>query len=367
MPRRLFLITGPAVVAAALLVGTLVDPASAGARALPGHGTPVLGKRVIGHSVQGRKIVAYHLGDPRAKTTALIIGQMHGDEPAGIKVANSIIHGSHSIEGINLWVIPTMNPDGSHRDTRQNAHGVDLNRNWPHNWKRLSGQYYSGPRPLSEPETRAVWKFLKRMRPRYVVSLHQPLDGVDKTAGHGKAYRKFRNALARNLHLQVKNFNCWSVCHGSMSGWYEQHHIGVAVETVEFGWHPKRSYLVGTARRGIVSALHGSFGSLRRHDPHVQLHYTPSSGAVTVRGWAYDVDAPNTRLLVHLDEGTQTLARHRTHQPSPTLDRRRRIRGAHAFGFTLPAKPGTHRYCFSARNLRAGANNRTCETVRVPS
>jgi hypothetical protein len=165
----------------------------------------------------------------------------------------------------------------------------------------------------------------------------------------------------------VKNFDCWSVCHGSMSGWYEQHHIGVAVETVEFGSHPAHSYLEGTARRGIVDALHGSFGSLRHHDPRLHLRYTPSAGKVTVSGWAYDIDAPGARLLVHLDQGARTLARHRTHQASPQLDARRHIRGKHGFGFTVAAHPGAHRYCFSARNLRAGANTRSCETVRVPS
>jgi hypothetical protein len=260
-----------------------------------------------------------------------------------------------------------MNPDGDARHTRQNARGVDLNRNWPHHWKHLTGQYYSGPRPLSEPETRAVWKFLKQLRPRFVVSLHQPLDGVDKTAGHGKAYRRFRDALARNLRLQVKDFNCWSVCHGSMSGWYEQHHIGVAVETVEFGWHPAHGYLVGRARRGIVAALHGSFGSLRRHDPRMHVRYMPTAGKITVSGWAYDTDAANIRLLIHLDERGRTLARHVTHRPSPDLDTRRHITGRHGFRFAVPATPGTHRYCFAARNVRVGANNRSCQSVRVPS
>ena len=56
---------------------------------------------------------------------------MHGDEHAGVTVADSIIHGKVSVEGINLWVIPTMNPDGNAAHTRQNAHEVDLNRNWP--------------------------------------------------------------------------------------------------------------------------------------------------------------------------------------------------------------------------------------------
>ena len=353
------------IVGALAMAGTVALAAPAAAR--PGRGTPVLGKKVIGHSVLGRKIVAYHLGDPHARTTALVLGEMHGDEPAGVTLARSIIDGRHSIEGINLWVIPTMNPDGYARGTRQNADGVDLNRNWPHNWARLKGQYYSGPHPLSEPETRAVWKFLKRVRPRYVVSLHQPLDGVDKTAGKGKAYRRFRDALARNLGLSVKNFNCWSVCHGSMSGWYEQQNIGVAVETVEFGWHPGHAYLVGRARKGIVAALGGSFGSLRPHDPRVHLAYTASSGHVRVSGWAYDTDASGRRLLVHLDQGSRTLVRHLTHRPSPHLDSARGIRGRHEFGFTVAATPGRHRYCFTARNLQAGANTRLCHTVRVSS
>jgi hypothetical protein len=154
-----------------------------------------------------------------------------------------------------------MNPDGDAMHTRQNAHHVDLNRNWPYDWAPLSGQYYSGPKPLSEPESRAVHRFLLELRPRYVVSLHQPLDGVDKFAGSGPAYRSFRAALSRNLGLPVKNFACWSVCHGSMSRWYQAHRIGVALETVEFGWHPARAYLTGRARRGIVAALGGHFGT----------------------------------------------------------------------------------------------------------
>src|SRR5579875_3042989 len=190
----------------------------------PGHevgtATPVLGKKVIGHSVRGRKIIAYHLGDPSAKRPVLILGQMHGDEPAGVTIAKSIIDGAKAVEGIDLWVIPTMNPDGFARGTRQNAHGVDLNRNWPNKWQRLKGEYYSGPRPLSEPETRAMYRFLKKLRPQYIVSLHQPLDGVDTTDGNSRAYREFRDALARNLGMPIKAFNCWSVCHGTMTRWY---------------------------------------------------------------------------------------------------------------------------------------------------
>ena len=238
-----------AVTAALALTGLLV-PRPAGAAA------PVLGRQVIGFSVRHRPIVAYHLGGAHERPV-VIIGQMHGNETAGVRLANSIVRGSAAVRGIDLWVIPTMNPDGYAAHRRQNAHGVDLNRNFPHWWTRLTGANYSGPAPRSEPETRAVFAFLRRLRPKYVVSIHQPLHGVDTTDG-GAVDPAFRNRLARGLGLPLKPFRCWSVCHGSMTGWYTARHFGVAI-TVEFGAHPRPSYLTGRARRAVVAALGGRF------------------------------------------------------------------------------------------------------------
>ena len=45
------------------------------------------------------------------------------------------------IQGIDLWVVPAYNPDGLARGTRRNAHGVDLNRNYPYHWAPLGGLF----------------------------------------------------------------------------------------------------------------------------------------------------------------------------------------------------------------------------------
>ena len=41
----------------------------------------------LGRSVQGRPIRALVLGDPGATATALVVGNVHGDEPGGFAVA----------------------------------------------------------------------------------------------------------------------------------------------------------------------------------------------------------------------------------------------------------------------------------------
>ena len=349
----------PVVLAGVLVVVAGWAPGRAGASA-----TPLLGKQVIGYSVRHRPIVAYHLGDPRRRPV-LIIGQMHGDEPAGVQVAGSIVRGSASIEGINLWVIPTMNPDGSAAHRRQNAHAVDLNRNWPDRWAHLTGMYYSGRRPRSEPETRAVQAFLLRLRPRYVVVLHQPLYGVDTTDG-GALDKAFRDRLARGLGMPRKAFRCWSVCHGSLTGWYTTHRYGIAI-TIEFGWHPRTSYLTGRARRAIVAALGGSFGSLAAHDPQGSLTATVADGTVRLRGYGFDVDARGTSLRYTATQDGRAIAHGTANRPSADVDARYRLTGAHGLALDVPATAGEHRFCVTFGNLGAGRGDAArCVTVTVP-
>jgi hypothetical protein len=117
------------------------------------------GTVAIGRSVSGRPIIAIERGDPDNPKKALVVGCIHGNERAGIAIAKYLLRSKLPAQ-IDLWIIPSLNPDGVARRTRGNARGVDLNRNFPFRWCRLGGAFDSGPRPLSEPEGRSAYRLI---------------------------------------------------------------------------------------------------------------------------------------------------------------------------------------------------------------
>jgi protein MpaA len=88
-----------------------------------------------------------------------------------------------------------MNPDGEALDRRGNAHGVDLNRNFPHNWSALGkpgDSQYAGTGPGSEPETRAVMDLIRQIKPSIAVWYHQDLNRIDPSGGRsGRISRQY--------------------------------------------------------------------------------------------------------------------------------------------------------------------------------
>ncbi|GAB3781202.1 M14 family zinc carboxypeptidase [Nocardioides ungokensis] len=241
MLRRLGIATAGLALLAASSPGL---PSSA--QAAPAQRSAVIGTRVLGKSVEGRKIVAWHLGEP-GKPKVVLMSAMHGDERAPRQILQALRDGA-PIHGINLWVVPTYNPDGAAAGTRKNAHGVDLNRNFPYKWVDLDGNYESGRKPASEPETRAMMRFLSDVRPRWILSFHQPLHGVDTDTKRPTFARK----VARHLDLPAKKFSCGSVCHGTMTMWFNHKFAGTAL-TVEYGATPPRRLMRVRAPRQVLS------------------------------------------------------------------------------------------------------------------
>ncbi|HRV69906.1 MAG TPA: DUF2817 domain-containing protein [Marmoricola sp.] len=204
----------------------------------------------IGRTNLDLPILAFRVGDPQASVKAVVMSAIHGDERGPIRITNNLIHGA-PIRGVDLWVIPVVNPDGLRARTRRNGRGVDLNRNFPTDWGRSYGQTYSGPSPASEPETQALMAFLDEFNPQYLISFHQPLRGV------GVADQKppgFQKALAKGLKLRLRSFNCTGVCHGTMTTWFNRNHAGIAI-TVEYGRRLSRRQATRTGPNGVLRAL----------------------------------------------------------------------------------------------------------------
>ena len=140
---------------------------------------------VLGRSEQGRPIRAVERGDPAAPRRLVVFGLIPGNEPAGRAVARKLA-ATAPPPGLDVWVVEDLNPDGFAAHTRQNAHGVDLNRNFPYRWRRSDhpgGTFWSGPGSLSERESRIAKALILRVRPTVTVWYHQHLDLIDLNSG----------------------------------------------------------------------------------------------------------------------------------------------------------------------------------------
>ena len=119
----------------------------------------------IGESVQGRPIAAIHVGTGPVKVLAW--SQMHGDESAASMALVDLLTWLAATEAdsvrdrllasISLTLVPMLNPDGAELFQRQNALGVDVNRD---------------ARRLSTPEGRALKGLHDRLKPDFGFNLH---------------------------------------------------------------------------------------------------------------------------------------------------------------------------------------------------
>ena len=74
----------------------------------------------------------------------LVIGGIHGNEPVTPPAVRGLLEAQIAPD-VEVWLVPSANPDGSAAGMRCNANGVDLNRNFSWGWRRGDG----GPAPLS--------------------------------------------------------------------------------------------------------------------------------------------------------------------------------------------------------------------------
>jgi protein MpaA len=191
---------------------------------------------VIGTSVEGRPIEVIHV-DPASvlpgSVPVLVVGVIHGDENDGLAVLEDLAAGP-APSGVDLWLMPAMNPDGLAADARHNARGVDLNRNFPHDWTAIAGPgnwEYSGTGPASEPETQAFMAFVDRLQPALTLWYHQWEYRISPS------WRS--DGPLRERYAQLTGLPYLAVTGGTYTGvaatWTRQSHPGAMSFIVELG------------------------------------------------------------------------------------------------------------------------------------
>ena len=182
-------------------------------------------QHLIGRTVQGRPIFAQIVG--RGSDTVLIMGAIHGDEHAGAalmdQLAKHLQDNQKLVQNQRVVLLPIANPDGFAAKTRENAHGIDLNRNFDTSNRVDNGT--NGLRPLTEPESQALQALIKEYAPSRIVSVHTPLNCIDYD-GPGQAIAA---RMAQDCDLPVKKLGARPGSLGSYTG----ESLGIPTITLE--------------------------------------------------------------------------------------------------------------------------------------
>lgn len=182
---------------------------------------------VIGQSVEGRPLTCRLFGSRGPVVFAL--ATIHGNEAAGTpllrRVAQLIRDDPSLVANRRVLLLEVANPDGFERNTRGNANGIDLNRNFPA--MNFSKSARHGPEPLSEPESRAIYELVLTYQPSRIISFHQPLACIDHEGG--PVARALAERISRDAGLPVNDLSARDGSLGSYAG----DKLGIPIITYE--------------------------------------------------------------------------------------------------------------------------------------
>lgn len=149
---------------------------------------------VIGYSIEHRPQEVFRFG--QGEVIKLIVAGIHGgSEWNTIALADQLIaylndHPDRVPNDTTLYILHDLNPDGNARaqgvDGRVNANGVDLNHNWPYQWKSewsrdgcwIWRPVTGGTSAGSEPEVQNLIKFIDKIKPSALISYHSAALGI---------------------------------------------------------------------------------------------------------------------------------------------------------------------------------------------
>lgn len=199
----------------------------------------------IGKSVKGRDLWVLKISDnvdvDEVEPEFKFISSMHGNEITGRELTQFLIkdivesYGSNEqitklVNNTEIYIMPSMNPDGSNRRQRANANGYDLNRNFP-DW----GRGDTNSELNRQPETKSVMRFQAQRNFSLSANFHggavvvnypwdntydrHPLDSLvqELSLGYANLNPGMRNS--RSFQGGITNGADWYVLKGGMQDW----------------------------------------------------------------------------------------------------------------------------------------------------
>lgn len=131
----------------------------------------------IGRSGEDRPLEVAYVGPRGSRLRILVLAGQHGDEGQATEAVSSLLAelagGGGGSFRARVAMLPVVNPDGATRKDRENAAGIDLNRDH---------------QLLESREVRAVHGFVRRWRPHLVVDVHTYPPRRKHLLEHGLAY-----------------------------------------------------------------------------------------------------------------------------------------------------------------------------------
>lgn len=212
---------------------------------------------VIGKSVNGNDIVAYHFGS--GDEEVMFIGGIHGGYSWNTSLLSFEVikwlkaNPSLIPNNLSVTVIPVLNPDGLKKVTgktgefsvgdvdnteavwisgRFNGSNVDLNRNFDCEWQAKgtwqSREVSGGTTPFSEPEALAIKNYVTKNNPKAIVTWYSASGEVfasnckngilPETTALTNLYAKAASYPAR------ENYNYYEIT-GDMVNWFAKQNI----------------------------------------------------------------------------------------------------------------------------------------------
>jgi protein MpaA len=206
--------------------------------------------QTIATSVEGRPIEAQSMG--QRGPIVLFIASIHGDEPAGTpllqRLRTELSANPQWAADRRLVFIDVTNPDGFAARTRENVHGVDLNRNFPAGNFAASAEH--GAAPISEPESAGLRSFIDELKPDRIVTIHQPLKCID----YDGPAAELAKAMGRHTDLPVKRLGSRPGSLGSYAGLVKNTPI-ITLELPENATHQTADELWQRYGMALVAAI----------------------------------------------------------------------------------------------------------------